>query len=104
MVSNYEDWMQKTIEIEARDWRRPVVPESDADGHYTGTIVIFDIMWQHIEVSKTISEEAVMRTLKVGLEQIIQYGSHYSYAINLFKTKHFEDRSLVGLSYSFFQF
>lgn len=41
MSSNYADWMQKTVETEARDWRRPVVPETDGDGHYhTESIVI----------------------------------------------------------------
>ena len=41
MALNYTDWMQKTVEAEARDWRRPVVPESDGDGHYhTESIVI----------------------------------------------------------------
>ncbi len=41
MTSNYGDWMQKTVETEARDWRRPIIPESDGDGHYhTESIVI----------------------------------------------------------------
>ena len=41
MSSKYSDWMQKTVETEARDWRRHAAPEIDGDGHYhTESIVI----------------------------------------------------------------
>lgn len=39
-----------------------------------------------------------MRALILGLEQITQYGEMYREAINLFKNKHFEDRSQVFAS------
>jgi len=39
----------------------------------------------------------MLRALNLGLEQIIQYGLLYRDAINVFKTKHFEDRSQVML-------
>jgi hypothetical protein len=46
MAYNYNDWMQKTVETEARDWRRPVVPESDGDGHYhtESIVIIFQVI------------------------------------------------------------
>nr|SVE73459.1 EOG090X03GO [Daphnia atkinsoni] len=97
MALNYNDWMQKTVETEARDWRRPVVPESDGDGHYhtESIVIIFQMVEQNLSVSRTISDELMTRALVLGLEQITQYGEMYREAINLFKNKHFEDRSQV---------
>nr|CAH0107998.1 unnamed protein product [Daphnia galeata] len=97
MAYNYNDWMQKTVETEARDWRRPVVPESDGDGHYhtESIVIIFQMVEQNLSVSCTISNGLMMRALILGLEQIAQYGEMYREAINLFKNKHFEDRSQV---------
>nr|CAG4639889.1 EOG090X03GO [Daphnia pulex]SVE84774.1 EOG090X03GO [Daphnia pulex] len=92
MASNYNDWMQKTVDAEARDWRRPIVPESDGDGHYHTESIMVE---QNLSVSRTISNELMMRALILGLEQITQYGEMYREAINLFKNKHFEDRSQV---------
>lgn len=45
MTVNYGDWMKRTIETEARDWRRPVEPDEDGDGHYhtEGTVIIFQV-------------------------------------------------------------
>nr|CAG4642395.1 EOG090X03GO [Evadne anonyx] len=97
MTRNYSDWMQKALEREARDWRRRVEPESDNDGHYhtEATVIIFQMVEQNLQVSKTVSDDLMMRALNLGLEQIIQYGLLYRDAIILFKSKHFEDRSLV---------
>ena len=94
--------MQKTLETEARDWRRPTMPESDNDDHYhtQATIIIFQMVEQNLQVSKTVSDDLMMRALNLGLEQIIQYGLLYRDAIALFKNKHFEDRSLVFISLS----
>lgn len=50
---------------------------------------------QNLSVSQTISDDLMLRALNLGLEQIIQYGLLYRDAINVFKTKHFEDRSQV---------
>ena len=55
---------------------------------------------QNLQVSKTVSDDLMMRALNLGLEQIIQYGLLYRDAIALFKNKHFEDRSLVFISLS----
>ncbi|XP_057373796.1 exocyst complex component 3-like [Daphnia carinata] len=97
MASNYNDWMQKTVDAEARDWRRPIVPESDGDGHYhtESIVIIFQMVEQNLSVSRTISDGLMTRALILGLEQITQYGEMYREAINLFKNKHFEDRSQV---------
>nr|CAG4640730.1 EOG090X03GO [Eulimnadia texana] len=97
MGSNYGEWMQKTLETEARDWRRPSLPESDADGYYNteAPVIIFQMVEQNLQVSQTISDDLMYRSLKLGLEQIIQYGLLYRDAIVAFKTKHFEDRSQV---------
>jgi hypothetical protein len=51
---------------------------------------------QNLSVSCTISNGLMMRALILGLEQIAQYGEMYREAINLFKNKHFEDRSQVN--------
>ena len=41
MASDYNNWMSKTVEIEAMEWRRQISPKSDAEGHYhTESIVI----------------------------------------------------------------
>nr|CAG4646133.1 EOG090X03GO [Macrothrix elegans] len=97
MSSNYSEWMQKTLETEARDWRRPQLPESDGDGYYhtEATVIIFQMVEQNLQVSRTISDELMERALILGLDQITQYGLLYRDAINAFKTKHFEDRSQV---------
>lgn len=50
---------------------------------------------QNLSVSRTISDGLMTRALILGLEQITQYGEMYREAINLFKNKHFEDRSQV---------
>ena len=52
---------------------------------------------QNLQVSRTISDELMMRALNLGLEQITQYGVLYREAINHFKNKHFEDRSQVTI-------
>jgi exocyst complex component 3 len=50
---------------------------------------------QNLTVSRTVSEELMLQSLNLGLEQIVQYGLLYREAINLYKSKHFEDRSQV---------
>ena len=97
MTSNYGDCMQKTLETEARDWRRSSPPESDGDDHYhtEAAVIIFQMVDQNLQVSQTISDDLMQRALKLGLEQIIQYGLLYRDALVTFKTKHFEDRSQV---------
>nr|CAG4649196.1 EOG090X03GO [Scapholeberis mucronata]SVE93521.1 EOG090X03GO [Scapholeberis mucronata] len=98
MSSNYADWMQKTVETEARDWRRPVVPETDGDGHYhtESIVIIFQMVEENLKViSLTISEKLMLRALNLGLQEITKYGLLYREAINQFKIKHFEDRSQV---------
>lgn len=46
MAANYGDWMQKTLETEARDWRRHVAPEADGDDHYhtAASVIIFQVI------------------------------------------------------------
>lgn len=45
MASNYKEWMQKTIETEARDWRRETQPESDGEDFYhtAAAVIIFQV-------------------------------------------------------------
>lgn len=89
--------MQKTLETEARDWRRPDPPLADSDDKYQteAPVIIFQMVEENLQVSKTISDQLMQRALKLGLEQIIQYGLVYRDAIIAFKSKHFEDRSQV---------
>lgn len=46
MAANYGDWMQKTLETEARDWRRHLAPEADGDDHYhtAASVIIFQVI------------------------------------------------------------
>lgn len=59
----------------------------------------YKMVEQNLSVSRTVSDELMLRALNLGLEQITQYGVLYREAINGYKTKHFEDRSQVCYSY-----
>lgn len=50
MSSNYSEWMLKTLETEARDWRRAQLPESDGDGYYhtESIVIIFQVTLESI--------------------------------------------------------
>ncbi|KAJ8884588.1 hypothetical protein PR048_016445 [Dryococelus australis] len=98
MENNYMEWMQKTLEKEKEDWRKQVLPEGDdQDGyfHTVAPVIIFQMIDQNLQVTKTISQELTFRALMLSIDQVTQYGRMYREAIVAFKVRHFEDRSQV---------
>lgn len=98
MLQNYEDWMTKTLETEKIDWSRKTPPEGTLKEVYYQTaapIIIFQMIGQNLQVTKTVSEKLTALALKLCIEQIIKYAVKYREAMMEFKSKHFEDRSKV---------
>ncbi|KAK3912373.1 Exocyst complex component 3 [Frankliniella fusca] len=98
MENNYQEWMRKTLEAEQADWRAGVAPEGgETDGffHTSAPVIIFQMIDQNLVVTKIISQELTHRALLLSMDQVAQYGHRYRDAIITFKTRHFEDRSLV---------
>lgn len=95
---NYEDWMKKTLETEKIDWWSKVMPESsmhDTYYHTAAPVIIFQMIGQNLQVTKTISSDLTIKALMLSIEQVTKYGFKYRQAILEFKSKHFEDRSQV---------
>ncbi|XP_015605844.1 exocyst complex component 3 [Cephus cinctus] len=98
MCQNYEDWMKKTLETEKVDWWSGVLPEGTTQEIYYHTaapVIIFQMIDQNLQVTKTISANLTAQALVLCIEQVTKYGNMYHQAILEFKNKHFEDRSLV---------
>lgn len=45
METNYGEWMQRTLQTEAKDWVREQMPETNNDGHYRteAIVIIFQV-------------------------------------------------------------
>ncbi|CAD6236665.1 GSCOCG00008226001-RA-CDS [Cotesia congregata] len=98
MCQNYEEWMKKTLETEKADWWSGKAPESSSQDTYYHTaapVIIFQMIDQNLQVTKTISNELTAKALVVCIEQVNKYGLMYRQAIMEFKAKHFDDRSQV---------
>lgn len=97
MEGNYMEWMQKTLETEQQDWSAGVPPEGDQDGyfHTAAPVIIFQMIDQNLQVTKTISQALTHKALMLSMDQVTKYGRLYRDAIIQFKTRHFEDRSQV---------
>lgn len=97
METNYEDWMQKTLETEKQDWINGVAPEGDQDGyfHTAAPVIIFQMIDQNLQVTKTISQALTHKAMVLSIDQVAKYGIMYREAIREFKLRHFEDRSKV---------
>ncbi|XP_066603462.1 exocyst complex component 3 [Prorops nasuta] len=98
MCQNYEDWMRKTLETEKIDWWSGVLPEGSTQETYYHTaapVIIFQMIDQNLQVTKTISSSLTSQALVLCIEQVIKYGQAYRQAILEFKCRHFEDRSRV---------
>lgn len=97
MESNYVDWMQKTLDTERQDWINGVAPEGDQDGyfHTAAPVIIFQMIDQNLQVTKTISQALTHKALVLSMDQVAKYGTMYGEAIREFKSRHFEDRSKV---------
>lgn len=97
MEGNYVDWMQKTLETEKQDWINCVAPEGDQDGkfHTAAPVIIFQMIDQNLQVTKTISQALTHKAMILSMDQVRKYGIMYGEAIREFKKRHFEDRSRV---------
>ncbi|KAF5273381.1 hypothetical protein FQR65_LT04673 [Abscondita terminalis] len=98
MEANYVEWMQNTLISEKQEWRSSNPPEEPRVDRYLRTaapVIIFQMIDQNLQVTKTISNDLTNKVLMLSLEQIIKYGMSYKDAIVEFKNKHFEDRSQV---------
>lgn len=97
MEANYVEWMQKTLETEQQDWSNGVAPEGDQDGyfHTSVPVIIYQMIDQNLQVTKTISQALTHKALMLSMEQVSKYGKLYRDAIIEFKCRHFEDRSQV---------
>lgn len=98
MEKNYEEWMQNTLSSEKQDWQSKEEPDViGADGCYrtSAPVIIFQMIDQNLQVTKTISQELTIQALLVSIDQVIKYGHIYREGIIEFKNKHFEDRSQV---------
>ncbi|XP_075231135.1 exocyst complex component Sec6 [Lycorma delicatula] len=95
MKDNYVEWMQKTLDQEKQDWNAGTPPEADQDSyfHSAAPVIIFQMIDQNLQVTKTISQALTHKALLLSMEQVEQYGKLYRDAIIDFKRKHFEDRS-----------
>ncbi|XP_012263532.1 exocyst complex component 3 [Athalia rosae] len=98
MQQNYEEWMKKTLETEKVDWWSGVLPEGstqEAYYHTAAPVIIFQMVDQNLQVTKTISNQLTARALVLCIDQVVKYCATYRQAILEFKGKHFEDRSRV---------
>uniref|UniRef100_A0A1B6CUA5 Uncharacterized protein n=1 Tax=Clastoptera arizonana TaxID=38151 RepID=A0A1B6CUA5_9HEMI len=95
MEANYVEWMQKTLETEQQDWSNGIAPEGDQDGyfHTAVPVIIYQMIDQNLQVTKTISQALTHKALMLSMEQVSKYGRLYRDAIIEFKSRHFEDRS-----------
>lgn len=95
MDKNYIEWMQNTLKKEREEWRSNNQPSSERYLRTAAPVIIFQMIDQNLEVTKTISQEMTNKALILSLEQVIKYADGYREAIIEFKNKHFEDRSQI---------
>ncbi|XP_014238496.1 exocyst complex component 3 [Trichogramma pretiosum] len=96
MLLNYEDWMKRTLETEKIDWWAKVTPEANMHEIYYHTaapVIIFQMISQNLQVTKTVGPTLTSKALILSIEQVNKYSYLYRQAIMEFKNKHFEDRS-----------
>lgn len=96
MLQNYDDWMKKTLESEKISWWSPAMPVEIINETYFHTdapVIIFQMIGQNLQVTKTISNDFTAKALILCIEQVIKYSLEYRKAILEFKSKHFDDRS-----------
>jgi len=92
---NYSEWMVKTLDTEKNDWYIGASPEVGPDGcfHTASPVIIFQMIDQNLQVTKTISEHLTQKALIFSIDSVNLYGLSYKEAVIDFKKKHFEDRS-----------
>lgn len=95
MENNYKEWMQNTLKSERDEWRSNNQPQSEMYLRTAAPVIIFQMIDQNLEVTKTISQSLTYKALILSMNQVIKYAESYREAIIDFKNKHFEDRSKV---------
>lgn len=95
MEKNYNEWMQNTLTSEKQEWRSNEPPQMDSYLRTAAPVIIFQMIDQNLQVTKTISQELTEKALNLSIQQVIKYGDAYRDGIIEFKNKHFEDRSQV---------
>ncbi|XP_044742175.1 exocyst complex component 3 [Chrysoperla carnea] len=98
MESNYIEWMHNTIVSEKQEWQTVTPPEEVGTNGYfrsVAPVIIFQMIDQNLQVTKTISQELTDRALVLSVDQVLKYGESYRECIVEFKNKHFEDRSQI---------
>jgi len=95
--ANYKEWMLKTLDTEKNDWYAGASPEVGPDGcfHTAAPVIIFQMIDQNLQVTKTISQHLTHKALLLSIDSVSLYGLSYKEAVIEFKKKHFEDRSKV---------
>lgn len=95
--NNYKEWMLKTLDTEKTDWYAGTSPEVGPDScfHTAAPVIIFQMIDQNLQVTKTISQHLTHKALLLSVDSISLYGLSYKEAVIEFKKKHFEDRSKV---------
>ncbi|KAK9873749.1 hypothetical protein WA026_002104 [Henosepilachna vigintioctopunctata] len=94
MEKNYAEWMKNTLISEKQEWYSSTEPQvSHTSG--TGPIIIFQMIDQNLQVTKTVSEQLTFEALKRGIDHIIRYGNSYREGILEFKSTYFSDRKQV---------
>lgn len=95
MRKNYTEWMQNTLKTEREEWRSNNQPRSEKYLRTAAPVIIFQIIDQNLEVTKTISPDLTRKALILGLQHVTNFAESYREGIIEFKNKHFEDRSQI---------
>lgn len=95
MEKNYTEWLEKTLETEVQEWKSHVPPIPDVILRTSGPSIIFEMIGQNLEVTKTINQEITNEALFLSIRHVENYSRMYRNAIIEFKQRHFEDRRLV---------
>lgn len=95
MEKNYTEWMQNALKSEREEWRSNVEPHVDSSSRTGAPIIIFQMIDQNLQVTKTISEEMTVKCLTLSVEQVIKFADSFKEAIIEYKNKYFEDRKQI---------
>lgn len=100
METNYLEWMNNTLTSEKQELFSDTLPEdAKRDGYFvtSAPVIIFQMIDQNLQVTRTISQDLTTQALFLSIEQVLKYGDSYRESIVEFKNKHFEDRSKMPL-------
>ncbi|XP_078678551.1 exocyst complex component 3-like [Branchiostoma floridae x Branchiostoma belcheri] len=95
LYKNVTSWTTNTLNKDVNDWQQDTEPEADGDGYYLTQlpVIVFQIIWEHLEVAALVSPRLKLRVVDLLLECVLRFTEQYQEAITTYKTTHFEDRS-----------